>query len=72
MSICRFSEGDAYVYYQVDDGGLVCVWCRLSVDKPTFRAKDEREMIAHLSEHRCAGHTIPQEAFDELAKLISN
>jgi hypothetical protein len=56
----------------MDSDGLVCDCCRLSEERLTFKAKNERDMIAHLQEHRRAGHMIPQEAFDELQSTISN
>ena len=72
MSICRFSEGDVYVFYDSVAGGIACAWCRLCDERTIFRAVDEREMIVHLNEHKRADHLIPDEAFEHLANPHSD
>ena len=56
MSFARFSEGDVYVYLNTN-GLYECCWCYLAgrcVLVPTAA-----EMLAHIEEHRRAGHDIP-------------
>jgi hypothetical protein len=65
MSICRFIESDAYVYYDIR-GGVTCCSCRLLPGSENFRARNEREMIEHLRSHERAGHCIPADAFERL------
>jgi hypothetical protein len=67
MSVCRFSEGDVYVYYDTGGDWITCCACRLSPDGAYFSAYNKHEMAAHLLEHRAAGHFVPQGAFEDLA-----
>lgn len=64
MSYVRFgSEGsDVYVYLDVS-GYLCCCACHLG-DHWEHRSTDA--MIAHLQEHRDAGHCVPQFCIDRL------
>jgi hypothetical protein len=63
MAICRFgSDSDVYVYYCVT-GGISCQRCHLTPGVFEFKASNEGEMIAHLEQHRAAGHAVPDEAF---------
>lgn len=71
MSVCRFSEGDVYVFYNLD-GVIECCSCQLTEERRTFKARDEETMIAHLDEHISAGHTVPAEAFDRLREEIAS
>jgi len=65
LAICRFGDdSDVYVFYSIR-GGLECCGCRLSASSE-FIAGDEAEMIAHLEQHKTAGHRIPPEAFEDL------
>lgn len=68
MSYCRFAwrcedgrPSDVYVYGSED--GLVCCGCRLD---DRWEHDDNAGMVAHLLEHRRAGHAVPQHALDEL------
>ncbi len=66
MAICRFGDdSDVYVFHNVH-GGIECCGCRLS-DASEFNARTEAAMIAHLEQHKTAGHKVPLEAFEELA-----
>jgi hypothetical protein len=65
VALCRFgSDSDVYVYYSIH-GGIECCGCRL-LDGRLFNLPTEAEMIAHLEQHRRAGHKVPEEAFEEL------
>jgi len=73
MSYCRFIEADAYIFgTTIPDVGdvLECCGCRLSADgEPAFAYfTTEDAMLAHIAEHREAGHFIPS---DVDARLIS-
>ena len=69
MSYSRFGahSSDVYVYRSVGNdelplGWLECCGCRLSeIDGGTyfFKALTTADMIAHLAQHRQAGHTVP-------------
>lgn len=61
MSYCRFNEGDVYVYES--DQGIECCGCAFGGSK-TFATP--ADTVAHLMEHRAAGHDVPQSAIDEL------
>lgn len=66
MFVCRLSaDSDVHVYYRMS-GDIECAGCRLS-DTQSFSTKDEAKMIAHLEQHKAAGHKVPSQAFDELA-----
>lgn len=65
MSYSRFSCSDVYVYMDVN-GTLACCGCRLNGDgfdddgSGVFGYFDSTEaMIAHLDDHRTAGHDVP-------------
>jgi hypothetical protein len=65
MSVCRWSDdSDVYVYYSIF-GGIECSRCLLNGAR-IFNALDEPEMLAHLEQHKAAGHRVPCDAFDEL------
>lgn len=65
MALCRFgSDSDVYVYYSTE-GGIECCGCRLGSAK-MVNVVTEAEMIAHLEEHRRAGHRVPSEALEDL------
>ena len=62
MSYCRFSNADVYVFMNVG-GFLSCCRCWLG-DREDFYSTEE--MIAHLAEHRAAGHDVPEGIEDDL------
>lgn len=66
MSYLRFLEGDAYVFMNVG-GWLECCACFLEKeDWGSFEADSTQKMIDHLTEHKKAGHRIPDHVFEEL------
>jgi hypothetical protein len=58
MSYCRFSNADAYIYDDVDYG-LYCCGCRLDESGGYAAGKSVAAMLAHIRDHRAAGHHIP-------------
>lgn len=62
MSYARFGYADVYVYMDFT-GRLACCGCSLT-DAWYFDSTDA--MIAHLAEHRAAGHDMPSEIEAEL------
>ena len=66
MSYARFGpDSDVYVFADID-GGYRCCFCAFSRSGPSFRCDTAAEMIEHLREHRAAGHTVPEDAIEEL------
>jgi hypothetical protein len=81
MSYCRWSDGDVYVYSDVNDrkGEIRCCSCTLpfiavrpggvfETPYPSFIARGPKEMIEHLQEHVAVGHQVPTHAFTRLAE----
>lgn len=81
MSYCRWSDGDVYVYKDVNDrkGEIRCCSCPLpfvavrnggifETPWPSFIARGPKEMIDHLREHVTVGHQVPAFAFTRLAE----
>ena len=72
MSYCRFMSGDVYMY-PTTSGGIECCGCRLAEamgeDWPNFDSRLDAHN--HLLEHRKAGDTVPQYAFDLLILEIA-
>lgn len=62
MSYSRFSFADVYVYMDVN-GSLACCGCWLGDD---WYFDSTKAMIAHLAEHRAAGHDVPDGIEDSL------
>ena len=69
MSYCRFSEGDVYMYPD-SFGAIICCGCNLlrAITSSVFWTPEEA--LEHLEEHRKAGHTVPERAFNRLRKEI--
>lgn len=80
MSYCRFIEADAYIYDDVYHG-LYCCACSLSkvemfysslfkMEMPSWEGfiagYDYDKMLAHIAEHRAAGHYIPLDVDERL------
>ena len=64
MSYARFGSSGSDVYVYLDVGGyLCCCACHLSEN---WQHNSTDEMIAHLEEHRAAGHCVPQDCIDDL------
>ena len=78
MSYCRFSDGDVYMYDSVK-GGLHCCACRLGDETlevpwdwgPDVVFHSRLDAHEHLMEHKEAGHSVPQYAFDMLVEEIA-
>jgi hypothetical protein len=65
MALCRFgSDSDVYVYYSIH-GGIEGRGCQL-VANGMLNVPSEERMLAHLEEHRLAGHRVPDVAFEDL------
>lgn len=75
MSYCRFSEhSDVYVFLS-DNGGWECCRCCFESrpGEAVFKKFPTIEgIIAHLREHKAAGHKVPDEAIEELKFERSN
>lgn len=67
MSYCRFGEGDVYLCLN-SMGWHNCIWC--SLHGKTIALWTPEEALAHLEEHRLAGDTVPERAFNRLRKEI--
>jgi len=65
MSYVRFGEDRSDVYIYENSLGVTCCGCRLDVDLFTF---DLDVMLAHVAEHRVAGHNVPEWLGDALSK----
>lgn len=74
MSYCRFSDGDAYIYDDIRYG-IICCACFImpAKEEQTFgeyeryfigenfvAGRDYDKMLAHIAEHRDAGHYVPE------------
>ena len=71
MSYARFGDGDVYVWADSFLGGIRCQACRLLNDWPSGAWFENRsEMLAHLAEHKKAGHKVPQHAIERLEREI--
>jgi len=62
VSYARFSHCDVYVYMDVN-GSLACCGCHLGDD---WYFGSTEAMVAHLAEHRAAGHDVPDGLEDAL------
>lgn len=61
MSYCRFGDADVYVYMDLN-GSLACCGCILESESSLSWFYDSTAaMVAHLAEHRAAGHAIPDD-----------
>ena len=69
MSYCRFAWNGSDVYVYGGSEGLVCCGCHLFPDT-FFTAQTPEDMIAHLAEHKKAGHFVPTYAIDRLWQEI--
>jgi hypothetical protein len=75
MAYCRFTRhSDVYVYEDVL-GGLTCCGCTLrGVDRlgQDFNCPTRGGMIAHLEEHRAAGHKVEEDTCQDLRVEIAS
>lgn len=68
MSYCRFLDADVYVFASTT-GAFECCGCWLG--DHSFRTPSRTAMIAHLGEHRAAGHHVPDYVFAEFEAEIA-
>jgi hypothetical protein len=61
MSYARKSYCDVYVFLSVG-GQLECCMCDLP-GPSTFVSTTTAEMVAHLDQHRAAGHDVPADTY---------
>jgi hypothetical protein len=66
MSYCRWSDGDLYV---VSGPPIMCMCCPLLENREDFSGT-KVEMLAHLKEHKEAGHCFPNWAILRLEAEI--
>ncbi len=65
MAFCRRgAESDVYVF-EAEENQFICCRCPLRERGDTVTA-DQAGMVAHLLEHRAAGHMVPEDALEEL------
>ena len=69
MSYCRFSEGDVYMCLS-PIGWYNCFLC--SLHGKTIALWTPEEALKHLEEHRLAGDTVPERAFNRLKGEIED
>lgn len=65
MAYCRFLDADAYAFPTRHEGKLFFECCGCWLDEESFFETAE-ELFWHLVKHRLAGHSIPDEALDEV------
>lgn len=65
VSYARFAE-DCNVYVFISNDALECCSCWLQNPSGTYNAMSTAEMIAHLDEHRAAGHQVPDWTYEGL------
>lgn len=75
MSYCRFSDGDVYMFEHVS-GGIECCGCLLQKGpEDLFGAilnfATRSQALAHLEEHRRAGHDVPEYAIARLREELA-
>lgn len=81
MAFARFGwdKSDVYLYGGVLDGPcylhvIVCAMCLLDAtdddrdiyDRESLDFETKDRLLAHLDEHKAAGHTVPQAALDRI------
>lgn len=68
MAYARFSpDSDVHVVRRLE-GDLACLACPFLSDREWFVADTPQHMAGHLGEHREAGHKVPGEALERLAR----
>jgi hypothetical protein len=76
MAYCRWGDGDLYIYEDAR-GGLTCCGCKLQEQPPagfdgaSFNCSTRSAMIAHIDEHRAAGHEVQKGVVDALREEIA-
>jgi hypothetical protein len=74
VSYCRWNSGDLYIYADVH-GGITCCGCKLlrpsdGGDWQDFNCATRSEMIAHIEQHRIAGHRVLNDVITLLREEI--
>jgi hypothetical protein len=62
MSYVRFGEDGSQVYvFGTLEGRIECCWCALAPEdsREPVTVADEAALLAHLLDHRAAGHVVP-------------
>lgn len=68
MSFVRLGQDSSQVYiFDHVDGYVVCCFCAFTpwdadaerIARPDFHTTDLDAMLAHIAEHRAAGHVVP-------------
>jgi hypothetical protein len=73
MAVCRWGDGDLYIYEDLQ-GQLVCCACKLLTqpgpkrDGVSFACSTPEEMIIHVEEHQAAGHDVQKHVIETLRK----
>lgn len=71
MSYCRFSDGDVYLYADVQ-GGWTCCGCSLIGGPSGMRHLDSAEdVLAHFQHHERAGDRVPDYAIARIKDEIA-
>jgi hypothetical protein len=71
VAYIRLTEegSQVYVYMSGEHNCLTCLNCTLlPEDQLEFLARTTAQMVAHLKEHRAAGETVPDVAFERLER----
>ncbi len=69
MSFARFGADGSDVYLFENAGGwLECCGCALPTHS-SYRTRDVAAFLAHLDEHRAAGHHVPAAASERVHAL---
>lgn len=63
MAYSRFSDSDIYIYPSVL-GDIVCSGCFLY--NKSINIESDVQLLAHIQDHRDAGHNIPAGLEDEI------
>jgi hypothetical protein len=80
MSYCRWSDDSDVYIYEVVAGGVECCACWLlnpqpgtapAIDRPSARIMTRSALIAHLLEHRAAGHKVPAGLIDGIREDLA-
>ena len=69
MAYARYGQDSDVYMFETGVAEIECCGCRFSPSRsPSFRTRSEA--IAHLRNHRSAGHKVPDWAFEDLAEEV--
>ena len=71
MSYCRFVNGDAYIFENLE-GCFECCGCWLSPDGGGMVFATREELLKHIDDHRQVGHHIPLYVDEQLREEIAH